>query len=80
MIYVTQGHENGIGLEIFFKSFLCLSKNDQKKITLITSKASLSLTLDRCFLSYQIKDQCIHINSIELKCLFFNTKQNEYQS
>jgi len=38
MIYVTQGHENGIGLEIFLKSFLMLSVFDRKQITLITQK------------------------------------------
>lgn len=40
MIYVTQGHEKGIGLEIFFKSFLLLPQNQKKQITLIATKSS----------------------------------------
>lgn len=38
MIYVTQGHEKGIGLEIFLKSYLMLSLFDRQQITLITKK------------------------------------------
>jgi 4-hydroxythreonine-4-phosphate dehydrogenase len=41
MIYVTQGHEHGIGLEIFLKSFLMLSSLDRKQVTLITQKKHL---------------------------------------
>ncbi len=42
MIYVTQGHEVGIGLEIFLKSFLLLTIEEKNKIRLITSTADLS--------------------------------------
>lgn len=45
MIYVTQGHEKGIGLEIFLKSFLLLSLDQQKEITLICSPADFSQNL-----------------------------------
>lgn len=38
MIYVTQGHESGIGLEIFLKSFLLLSSEEKKRLTLIVSQ------------------------------------------
>lgn len=38
MIYVTQGHEAGIGLEIFLKSFLLLSTEEKKLIRLIVDK------------------------------------------
>lgn len=41
MIYVTQGHEKGIGLEIFFKSFLLLSKQEKAEIVLVVSKKDL---------------------------------------
>jgi 4-hydroxythreonine-4-phosphate dehydrogenase len=42
MIYVTQGHEKGIGLEIFFKSFLLLSKQEKKEVTLVVSEKDLN--------------------------------------
>lgn len=45
MIYVTQGHEKGIGLEIFLKSFLMLSRDQQKKIALICSSKDFSQNL-----------------------------------
>jgi 4-hydroxythreonine-4-phosphate dehydrogenase len=38
MIYVTQGHESGIGLEIFLKSFLLLSKKEKNSIRLVVCK------------------------------------------
>ena len=41
MIYVTQGHELGIGLEIFLKSFLLLSREEKKQIRLVVSKKDL---------------------------------------
>lgn len=41
MIYVTQGHESGIGLEIFLKSFILLSKEEKKIIRLIVNKQDL---------------------------------------
>ncbi|MBY0415278.1 MAG: 4-hydroxythreonine-4-phosphate dehydrogenase PdxA [Bdellovibrionales bacterium] len=42
MIYVTQGHEKGIGLEIFFKSFIVLSKEEKKNITLVINENDLN--------------------------------------
>jgi 4-hydroxythreonine-4-phosphate dehydrogenase len=45
MIYVTQGHESGIGLEIFLKSFLLLSKNEKKIIRLVVDKVDLAQNL-----------------------------------
>ncbi len=41
MIYITQGHESGIGLEIFLKSFLLLSREEKKLVRLIVSKKDL---------------------------------------
>jgi len=35
MIYVSQGHELGIGLEVFFRSLAFFSKPEQRKFTLI---------------------------------------------
>lgn len=41
MIYITQGHESGIGLEIFLKSFLLLSKSEKNLVRLVVSKKDL---------------------------------------
>ena len=45
MIYVTQGHERGIGLEIFLKSFLLLSKEEKESVTLIVEEKDLDTNL-----------------------------------
>lgn len=38
MIIVTQGHENGIGIEVFLKSFLMLSREEKKEIKFFVNK------------------------------------------
>lgn len=51
MIYVTQGHERGIGLEIFLKSFLLLSKEEKADVTLIVEERDLDTNLSDLKLS-----------------------------
>lgn len=45
MIYVTAGHEEGIGLEVFLKSYLLLPKYQQKEFHLICHKETLEKNL-----------------------------------
>lgn len=45
MIYVTQGHEKGIGLEIFLKSFLLLPSDQKNQIALVCSSEDLAANL-----------------------------------
>lgn len=45
MIYVTQGHEKGIGLEIFLKSFLFLSPKDRSQVRLVCNSKDLESNL-----------------------------------
>lgn len=57
MIYVTQGHEKGIGLEIFFKSFFLLSSSQKNLITLVVSQNTLDEYLKSMKLTLsQLKD------------------------
>lgn len=44
-VYVTQGHEKGIGLEVFFKTCLLLKKEDLLRLRLIAFRSSVSDTL-----------------------------------
>ena len=44
-VYVTQGHEKGIGLEVFFKTLLFLPKTESSKLVLIAFKESVENTL-----------------------------------
>lgn len=67
MIYVTQGHERGIGLEIFFKSFLLLSKLEKKEITLVVSEKDLNANFaDLKLLKKNFKDlNLVHPNNVD---------------
>lgn len=51
MIYVTQGHEKGIGLEIFLKSYLLLSKHEKSQVTLVANPNDLKNNLSDLKLS-----------------------------
>lgn len=72
MIYVTAGHEKGIGLEVFLKSYSLLSRNDQKKICLIIDKKFFDGVKKRLFLSKldikilepSFKDYSFSLNSL----------------
>ena len=46
MIWVTQGHENGVGLEIFLKAILCFKSSYQKLFTLIVNNEDLNTNLE----------------------------------
>ncbi len=70
MIYVTQGHEKSISIEIFIKSFLSLTYQQQKLITLICNKNSLITNLELMNLDYEISSYSIKILNSKLKCLF----------
>jgi 4-hydroxythreonine-4-phosphate dehydrogenase len=51
MIYVTQGHEKGIGLEIFLKSFLLLSSHEKSQVVLVADSKVLDQNLSDLNLS-----------------------------
>jgi 4-hydroxythreonine-4-phosphate dehydrogenase len=60
MIYVTQGHEKGIGLEIFLKSFLMLSHEEKSQVVLVADKSALDQNLrDLKFSAKSFKDLTI---------------------
>ena len=65
-VYVTQGHEKGIGLEVFFKSCLFLSHEDLGHIKLLAYKESVSNTLKPLKLPYKIHDDAIDISGTHI--------------
>lgn len=75
MIYVSQGHENGIGLEIFLKSIICLDSNFVKKIHLFSSKISLINTLKTINIPFQLHADFLTICNKELKCSFITSSK-----
>ncbi len=68
-IYVTQGHELGVGLEVFLKSFLQLSISDQKQFILSAYPQSLRETLNSLNIRYQIKGNELIIGNSHLELL-----------
>ena len=65
MIYVSQGHEHSISLEIFFKSFLMLSQKEREQFVLVVEKNVFD---------YQVK--CLKIGSVlkDLQCIFIDNQ------
>jgi 4-hydroxythreonine-4-phosphate dehydrogenase len=57
-VYITQGHEEGIGLEVFFKSCLMLTQKELNHLVLLATKESVSKTLETLKLPFKL---CDHI-------------------
>ena len=58
-VYVTQGHEEGIGLEVFLKTCLFLSVKDLSRITLIAFKQAVHETLMSLQIPFDIQSDTI---------------------
>jgi 4-hydroxythreonine-4-phosphate dehydrogenase len=58
-VYVTQGHEEGIGLEVFLKTCLFLNQDDLNKITLIAFKQAVQETLISLHLPFELQVETI---------------------
>ena len=65
MIYVTQGHESGIGLEIFLKSFLLLSREEKKAIRLVVNLVDYNKNLKDLGLDQNLFSDLIIIENIQ---------------
>lgn len=76
MIYVSQGHERGVGLEIFLKSFLCLSKNHRSDFILVVNKIDLEQTLSTLKFNYTFSASILSFEGVNLACSFIETNIN----
>ncbi len=65
MIYITQGHQLGIGLEIFLKSFLLLSFEEKKMVRLVVNKQNFNQNLKDLNLDIKLFHDLIIIDNIE---------------
>ncbi|WP_372655468.1 4-hydroxythreonine-4-phosphate dehydrogenase PdxA [Halobacteriovorax sp.] len=63
MIYVTQGHELGIGIEVFLKSFSLLNSIQQKSFRLVANKDTVENNLKLLNFEYKIHNDKIYYNS-----------------
>lgn len=69
MIYITQGHERGIGLEVFLKSALLLSQSSLNKFTLIADNYSLLETLKTLPFDFELSHDELFYGGIKIKLI-----------
>lgn len=60
-VYVTQGHEKGIGLEVFFKSCLLMKKSDLSLIKLLAFREAVVETITSMNLPFNIHADAVEI-------------------
>jgi 4-hydroxythreonine-4-phosphate dehydrogenase len=60
-VYVTQGHEEGIGLEVFFKSCLFLTSEQLSLIRLLAYKDAVNETLITLRLPFNLHNDCVDL-------------------
>lgn len=53
-VYITQGHEKGIGLEVFFKTCLLLSGRERSLLSLIAYRSSVETTLTTLNIPFEL--------------------------
>jgi 4-hydroxythreonine-4-phosphate dehydrogenase len=65
-VFVTQGHEKGIGLEVFFKTFLLLTESERKHLQLIAFRPAVEDTLRSLNVPFEISERGLRICSQQL--------------
>lgn len=71
-IYVTQGHQEGIGLEVFFKSCLLFNSNTLNSIQLLAFRNSVIQTLKNLKLPFGIEDNFIALANLKIPVLWID--------
>lgn len=66
-VYITQGHEAGIGLEVFFKSCLLLPKAGLNQLCLLAFPDSVARTLETLKLPFTIHADTIEVAGLHLR-------------
>lgn len=75
-IAVTQGHEKGIGLEVFFKT--CLLLGDQTKhVLLFASKSAVSESLSALNLPHEFKKDSVSVAGIDIAARWISEKPSQ---
>ena len=65
-VYVTQGHEEGIGLEVFFKTCLFLNPDELSKINLLAFESGVVETLNSLKLPFDLHEHHIELAHIKI--------------
>lgn len=78
MIQVTQGHEDGLGLELFLKSLFCLDNSLCNQILLHINQETLKNSLTELGIEFQLTNESLKVNDklIKLKLTQGNGPQS----
>lgn len=68
MIVVTQGHEKGIGIEVFFKALALAPAGWTADCKLIAHKRTVISHLKKLGLAAEVEDDCIYLPTGRLSC------------
>lgn len=68
MIVVTQGHEKGIGIEVFFKALALAPANWTGECKLIAHKRTILTHLKKLGIEAEVEDDCIYLPTGRLSC------------
>jgi 4-hydroxythreonine-4-phosphate dehydrogenase len=79
MIHISQGHEKGIGLEVFLKSFLTIPVTNTDKILLHVFEKSLIKNLHSLKIDHTIIEDGVKISGRKLRTKWLKQK-SEFQS
>jgi 4-hydroxythreonine-4-phosphate dehydrogenase len=74
VIYITQGHEKSIGLEILLKSLLTLPRTYWPWFQLVCFEQPLRRAITHFSEKFQISGNTLEIGTSQLKCHFLNDK------
>lgn len=66
-VYITQGHEQGIGLEVFFKSCLMMGQEDLSLLKLLAFKPAVNDTLKTLRIPYTLEADRILLGAREIQ-------------
>lgn len=66
-VYITQGHEQGIGMEVFFKACLMMSSEDLSLLKLLAFKASVTKTLESLGIPFTLQEEAIILGGRQIQ-------------
>lgn len=75
-VYVTQGHEEGIGLEVFFKSCLFLGDEQLSQINLLAFESGVKETLISLRLPFEISSDHIELAHVKIPVTWLDKKNH----
>jgi len=68
MIVVTQGHEKGIGIEVFFKALALAPAHWTGQCTLVAHRRTILTHLKKLGIEAEVEDDCIYLPTGRLGC------------